>query len=108
MRMKFWNKEYQQSKIQSARTPLRLKSNVAPRLFSLTVFYRGLKHEHVTDFSGRNRLLSSWIINEFLNSYLLSDETQWNAGLWRNLATWHGDFRLFSVRICMKEEFIEG
>ena len=28
----------------------------------------GLKHEHVTDFSGRERLLSSWIINEFLNS----------------------------------------
>ena len=26
---------------------------------SLTVFYRGLKHEHVTDFSGRNRLLNS-------------------------------------------------
>ena len=39
-----------------------------PRLFSLTVFYRGLKHEHVTDFSGRDRLLSSWIINEFLKN----------------------------------------
>ena len=30
-----------------------------PRLFSLIVFYRGFKHEHVTDFSGRDRLLSS-------------------------------------------------
>ena len=30
------------------------------------MFYRGLKHEHVTDFSGRDRLLSSWVINEFL------------------------------------------
>ena len=29
--------------------------------------YRGLKHEHVTGFSGRDRLLSSWIINEFLS-----------------------------------------
>ena len=29
--------------------------------------YRDLKHEHVTNFNGRNRLLSSWIINEFLN-----------------------------------------
>ena len=27
----------------------------------------GLKHEHVTDFSGRDRFLSSRIINEFLN-----------------------------------------
>ena len=31
------------------------------------MFYRGLKQEHVTGFSGRNRLLSSWIINDFLN-----------------------------------------
>ena len=30
--------------------------------------YRGLKHEHVTGFSGRDRLLSSWIINEFLSA----------------------------------------
>ena len=40
------------------RTPLRLKSNAAPRFVSLTVFYRALKHEHVTDFSGLDRLLS--------------------------------------------------
>ena len=39
--------------MQSARTRLRLKSNAAPRLFRLTVFYRGLKNELVTDFSGR-------------------------------------------------------
>ena len=38
-----------------------------PRLFRLTVFYRGLKHELVKDFSGRARLLSSWIINKWLN-----------------------------------------
>ena len=46
---------------------LELKSNAAPRLFGFTVFYRdrGLKHEHVTDFNGRDRLLSSLIINEF-------------------------------------------
>ena len=25
-----------------------------------------LKHKHVKEFSGRDRLLSSWIINEFL------------------------------------------
>ena len=31
------------------------------------MFYRGLKQEHVTGFSGRKRLLSSWIINDFLN-----------------------------------------
>ena len=37
-----------------------------PGVFSLTVFYQGLKHEQVTDFSGHDRLLSSWIINEFL------------------------------------------
>ena len=30
------------------------------------MFYRGLKHGHVTDFSGRDRLLSSWIMKEFL------------------------------------------
>ena len=66
--MKLLNKEYKWSKIQSARTPLRLKSNAAPRRFSLTVFYRGLKHEHLTDFSGRDSLLSSWIIDEFLKS----------------------------------------
>ena len=58
--MKFLNKEYQQNKIQSApHTPLRLKSNAAPRLFSLTVFYWGLKHKRTMDFSGHDRLLSS-------------------------------------------------
>ena len=30
------------------------------------MYNRGLKSEHVTDFSGRDRLLSSWIIDEFL------------------------------------------
>jgi len=30
---------------------------------------RGLKHEHVTDFGGRDRLLSSLIIYEFLIKY---------------------------------------
>ena len=60
--MKFLN----EAKYNQPRTPLRLKSNAAPRLFSLTVFYRGLKHEHVTDFSGLDRLLSSWIINELI------------------------------------------
>ena len=30
------------------------------------MFYRGIKHGHVTDFSGRDRLLSSWIMKEFL------------------------------------------
>ena len=53
-----------------------------PRLFSLTVFYRGLKHEHVTDFSGRDRLLSlfqkisKWVFELLVVAkYLLSDET---------------------------------
>ena len=46
-----------------------------PGFFSLTVFYQGLKHQQVTDFSGYDRLLSSWNINEFLkwlNSPLFS------------------------------------
>ena len=54
MRMKFFNKEYQRSKIQSA-----------PHL----LFYRSLKHEQVTDYSRRDRLLSSCIINDFLKEY---------------------------------------
>ena len=29
------------------------------------MYNRGLKHEHVTDFAERDRLLSSWIINAF-------------------------------------------
>ena len=45
----------------------RLKSNAAPRLFSLTLFYQGLKQEHMMDFCGRDSFLSLWIINEFLN-----------------------------------------
>ena len=32
---------------------------------SLTVFYRGLKHELVTDFSGRDRLLSHELLMYF-------------------------------------------
>ena len=50
----------------SSAPPFVLESNAAPRLFSLIVFYRGLKHEPVTYFNGRDRLLSSWIISEFL------------------------------------------
>ena len=38
-----------------------MKSNVS--------VLRGLKHEHVTDFGGRDRLLSSLIIYEFLIKY---------------------------------------
>ena len=53
-----------EAKYNQPRTPLRLKSNAAPRFFSLTMFYRGLKHDHVMDFSGLDRLLSLWIINE--------------------------------------------
>ena len=34
-----------------------------------TVFYRGLKHEAEMDFSGCDRLLSLWFINEFLNDF---------------------------------------
>ena len=37
----------------------------------------GLKHEHVTDFSGRDRLLSSWIINEFLNLFYSPFVARW-------------------------------
>ena len=33
------------------------------------MFCWGLKHEHVTDFSRRDRLLSSRIINEFLKKF---------------------------------------
>ena len=58
-------KNINEAKYNQPRTPVRLKSTAAPRLFSLTVFYRGLKHEHVTDFSRRDRLLSSWIINKY-------------------------------------------
>ena len=29
------------------------------------MYNRGLKHEHVTDFAERDRLLSSWITNAF-------------------------------------------
>ena len=38
------------------------------------MFYWGLKHRHVTDFSGRDRLWSSWIMKEFLKvcTFLLS------------------------------------
>ena len=59
MRMNFLIKNINEAKYNQPSTPLRLKSNVAPRLFRLKVFYRGLKHEHVTDFSGRDRLLRS-------------------------------------------------
>ena len=38
----------------------------------------GLKHEHVTDFNGRDRLLSSWIINEFLNDKITAASCQTN------------------------------
>ena len=37
------------------------------KFLKLDSVYRGLKHEHVTGFSGRDRFLSSWIINEFLS-----------------------------------------
>ena len=47
------NEDTNEAKCNQPRTPLRLKSNAAPRLFRLTVFYRGLKHEYGTDFSGR-------------------------------------------------------
>ena len=65
MRMKFRNKEYQQSKIQSTPHSPKTEIKCRPRLFSLTVFYRSLKHEQVTDFSGPDRLLRSSLINEF-------------------------------------------
>ena len=35
-------------------------------LLVLKVSLHYLKHKHVKEFSGRDRLLSSWIINEFL------------------------------------------
>ena len=70
--MKFLSREYQWSKIQSAWHSPETEIKCRPQAFqfdnSLTMFYRGLKHEHVTDFSRRDRLLSSWIINEFLKS----------------------------------------
>ena len=59
MRMKFLNKNINEAKYNQPHTPLRLKSNAAPRLFSLTVLYQGLKHEHMTDFSRHDRLFSS-------------------------------------------------
>ena len=40
MTMKFFLKEINEAKYNQPRTPLRLKSNAAPRLFSLKVFYR--------------------------------------------------------------------
>ena len=52
-------KNINEAKYNQPRSPPRLKSNVASRLFSLTVFYRGLKHKHVMDFRGCDRLLSS-------------------------------------------------
>ena len=53
MTMKFFLKDINEAKYNQPRTPLRLKSNAAPRLFSLKVFYRCFN-------------TSSWIINEFL------------------------------------------
>ena len=44
-----------------------MKSNVS--------VLRGLKHEDVTDFGGRDRLLSSLIIYEFLIAILESEKT---------------------------------
>ena len=41
--MKFFNENVNEAKYNQARIPLRLKSNVALRLFSLRVFYRGFK-----------------------------------------------------------------
>ena len=55
----FYIKNINEAKYNQPRSPLGLKSNAAPRLFCLIVFYRDLKHEHVTDFSGRDRLLNS-------------------------------------------------
>jgi len=57
--MKFLNKNINEAKYNQPHTPLRLKSNATPKLFSLTRFYQGLKHEHVMDLSRRDRLFSS-------------------------------------------------
>ena len=58
MRTKFYIKNINEAKYNPPCSPLGLESNAAPWLFSLSVFYRGLKHEHVTDFDGRDRLLN--------------------------------------------------
>ena len=63
--MKFLNKEYQWSKIQSTPHSPKTEINAASRLFSLTVFYRGLRHEHVTDFTD---VVGCWV-HELLISF---------------------------------------
>ena len=65
MRTKFYIKNISEAKYNQPRSPLGLKSNAANRLFSLTIFYWGLKHEHVTDFNGRDRLLSHNLLRLF-------------------------------------------
>ena len=59
MRTKFYIKNISEAKYNQPRSPLRLESNAAPRLISLTVFYRALKHKHVTDFNERDRSVLS-------------------------------------------------
>ena len=58
--MKFLNREFI-GEVNTISPALPWDWNQMPPLagfFSLTVFYQGLKHEHVTDFSGRDTLLS--------------------------------------------------
>ena len=49
MRMKFFSKEYQWSKIQSAPHSPETEIKCRPQAFLVWQFYRGLKHEHVTN-----------------------------------------------------------
>ena len=59
-------KGYQWSKIQSAPDSPETEIKCRPQAFKFEGVLPLFQHEHVTDFSGRDRLLSSWFINEFL------------------------------------------
>ena len=65
MRMEFFNKEYQQSKIQSAPHSPKTEIKCRPQAPELKTRAR-------VDFSRRERLLSSWIINRFLKEILIT------------------------------------
>ena len=79
-----------------------------------------LKHEHVTDFGGRDWLLSSWIVNEFLkdlgdvsgadHGFIKALHVAGNSSISRdvnvlNINTCHSCRGLFSL---IKSPFLQG
>ena len=64
-------KEINEAKYNQPRTPLRLKSNVAPRLFSLKVFYRCFN-------TSTWRILAD-VIGCWAHELLMSFEAQFNS-----------------------------